>query len=77
MTSSLHPLVDQLVEICAARGVHDWILAPGSRSAPLTVALTRHPAMRCRLIFDERAAAYVALWDEDAAAANDSVRLLP
>jgi 2-succinyl-5-enolpyruvyl-6-hydroxy-3-cyclohexene-1-carboxylate synthase len=61
MTSSLHPLVDQLVEICAARGVHDWILAPGSRSAPLTVALTRHAAMRCRLIFDERAAAYVAL----------------
>ncbi|MFN8465157.1 MAG: 2-succinyl-5-enolpyruvyl-6-hydroxy-3-cyclohexene-1-carboxylic-acid synthase [Caldilineaceae bacterium] len=61
MTGSLHPLVDQLVEICAARGVHDWILAPGSRSAPLTVALTRHAAMRCRLIFDERAAAYVAL----------------
>lgn len=26
---------------------------------------------------DELAAAYVALWDEDAAAANDSVRLLP
>ncbi len=61
MTGSLHPLVDQLVEICAGRGVHDWILAPGSRSAPLTVALTRHPTMRCRLIFDERAAAYVAL----------------
>lgn len=34
MTSSLHPLVDQLVEICAPRGVHDSILAPGSRSAP-------------------------------------------
>ena len=61
MTGSLHPLVDQLVEICAARGVHDWILAPGSRSAPLTVAITRHAAMRCRLVFDERAAAYVAL----------------
>ena len=61
MTGSLHPLVDQLVAICAARGVHDWILAPGSRSAPLTVALTRHPALRCRLIFDERSAAYVAL----------------
>lgn len=61
LAGSLHPLVDQLVEICAGRGVHDWILAPGSRSAPLTVALTRHPAMRCRLIFDERSAAYVAL----------------
>src|SRR3954471_19118985 len=61
MTGSLHPLVDQLVQICADRGVHDWILAPGSRSAPLTVALTRHPHMRCRLIFDERSAAYVAL----------------
>lgn len=61
MTASLHPLVDQLVQICADRGVHDWILAPGSRSAPLTVALTRHPQMRCRLVFDERSAAYVAL----------------
>jgi 2-succinyl-5-enolpyruvyl-6-hydroxy-3-cyclohexene-1-carboxylate synthase len=61
MAGSLHPLVDQLVEICAARGVRDWILAPGSRSAPLTVALTRHPQLRCRLVYDERSAAYVAL----------------
>jgi 2-succinyl-5-enolpyruvyl-6-hydroxy-3-cyclohexene-1-carboxylate synthase len=61
MADSLHPLVDQLVQICAARGVRDWILAPGSRSAPLTVALARHPEMRCRLLFDERSAAYVAL----------------
>ncbi len=61
MMASLHPLVDQLVQICADRGVHDWILAPGSRSAPLTVAITRHRSLRARLIFDERAAAYVAL----------------
>jgi 2-succinyl-5-enolpyruvyl-6-hydroxy-3-cyclohexene-1-carboxylate synthase len=59
--TALHPLVDQLVETCAARGVHDWIIAPGSRSAPLTVAITRHSAMRCRLVYDERSAAYIAL----------------
>jgi 2-succinyl-5-enolpyruvyl-6-hydroxy-3-cyclohexene-1-carboxylate synthase len=61
MAGSLHPLVDLLVQICADRGVYDWIIAPGSRSAPLTVALTRHPQMRGRLIFDERSAAYIAL----------------
>ncbi len=61
MSSDIHPLVDLLVQICAERGVHDWVLAPGSRSAPLTVALSRHPQMRCRLIFDERSAAYIAL----------------
>ncbi len=61
LSSAAHPLVDQLVQICAERGVRQWILAPGSRSAPLTVALTRHPQMCCRLIFDERSAAYVAL----------------
>ena len=61
MSSSLHPLVDLLVDICAQRGVRQWVLAPGSRSAPLTVALTRHPQMTCRLVYDERSAAYVAL----------------
>jgi 2-succinyl-5-enolpyruvyl-6-hydroxy-3-cyclohexene-1-carboxylate synthase len=59
--TTLHPLVDQLVATCAARGVQNWIIAPGSRSAPLTVALTRHPEMTCRLVYDERAAAYIAL----------------
>ena len=61
MSNTVHPLVDLLVEICAQRGVHHWVLAPGSRSAPLTVALTRHPQMTCRLVYDERSAAYTAL----------------
>ena len=61
MSVPLHPQVDLLVEICAQLGVRQWILAPGSRSAPLTVALSRHPQMTCRLVYDERSAAYVAL----------------
>lgn len=61
MSDTIHPLVDLLVQICAERGIHHWVLAPGSRSAPLTVALTRHPQMNCRLIYDERSAGYVAL----------------
>ena len=61
MSNPVHPLVDLLVQVCAARGVQHWVLAPGSRSAPLTVALTRHPQMTCRLVYDERSAGYVAL----------------
>ena len=59
--AGVFPLIEQLVEQCAGRGVTDWIIAPGSRSAPLTIALARHPALRCRVIYDERSAAYVAM----------------
>lgn len=37
------------------------ILSPGSRCAPLTLAFARHPDIHCRLIADERSAAFVAL----------------
>jgi len=61
MTDGIHPLVEQLVRICVAKGVCDFIVAPGSRSAPLTIALARHPEIRCRVVYDERAAGYIAL----------------
>lgn len=56
-----HPLIEQSIQICAQLGVTEFVVAPGSRSAPITVALARHPAMRCRVVYDERAAGYVAL----------------
>jgi len=55
--------VTNIAEICARHGITDVILSPGSRSAPLTLAFTRHPAYRGRLrvVPDERTAAFVGL----------------
>jgi 2-succinyl-5-enolpyruvyl-6-hydroxy-3-cyclohexene-1-carboxylate synthase len=56
----LQPILD-LVAICAAQGIRQVILSPGSRCAPLTLAFARHPEMEVRTISDERSAAFIAL----------------
>ena len=61
MRDGVHPLVEQLVALCVAKGVHDFIIAPGSRSAPLTIALGAQADITCRVVYDERSAGYVAL----------------
>jgi 2-succinyl-5-enolpyruvyl-6-hydroxy-3-cyclohexene-1-carboxylate synthase len=61
MSIATRPAIDHLAEICAHLGVLHFIIAPGSRSAPLTVALARHPAITTRVILDERSAGYIAL----------------
>ncbi|MFQ5578747.1 MAG: thiamine pyrophosphate-binding protein, partial [Anaerolineae bacterium] len=48
-------------EICAGGGVRQFIISPGSRSAPLTIVLARHPGLHCRAVMDERAAGFIAL----------------
>jgi 2-succinyl-5-enolpyruvyl-6-hydroxy-3-cyclohexene-1-carboxylate synthase len=50
-------LVDELVE----RGVTDVVLCPGSRNAPLSFALARHPGITLHTRLDERTAAFLAL----------------
>lgn len=53
-----------LVDCAIALGVVDYVIAPGSRSAPLTAALGRAAQagrVRTVLVFDERSAGYVAL----------------
>ena len=42
-------------------GLRDVCLAPGSRSAPLTLAAARHGRLRCHLHFDERGLGFMAL----------------
>ncbi|QOI98595.1 MAG: 2-succinyl-5-enolpyruvyl-6-hydroxy-3-cyclohexene-1-carboxylic-acid synthase [Flammeovirgaceae bacterium] len=57
---SNQPIYD-IAEICARKGIIQVVLCPGSRCAPLTLAFTRHPKIRCRTFSDERSAGFVAL----------------
>jgi len=55
------PLAQSIIEICHAKGVHDIIISPGSRNAPLTIGFTNNPVFRCYSIADERSAGFFAL----------------
>lgn len=50
-----------LVEELARHGVSYYCFSPGSRLAPLAVAIARHPAAKALIAYDERAAAFHAL----------------
>jgi 2-succinyl-5-enolpyruvyl-6-hydroxy-3-cyclohexene-1-carboxylate synthase len=50
-------LVDQLVHY----GVRHAVVAPGSRSTPIALALIEHPQVAVHIRIDERSAAYLAL----------------
>lgn len=56
----LQPLVD-LAEICYLKGVRHIVLSPGSRSAALTLAFSRHQGFEMQVVMDERAAGFIAL----------------
>lgn len=55
------PLAQSIIEICYAKGVHDIVISPGSRNAPLTIGFTNNPKFNCYSIADERCAAFFAL----------------
>lgn len=50
-----------LAQAWVEAGVRHAVIAPGSRSAPLAVALARTPGMNCTVVLDERAAGFRAL----------------
>lgn len=56
----LQPIYD-IAEVCARQGIHQAVVCPGSRSAPLTLAFARHEDITCRTFSDERSAGFVAL----------------
>jgi 2-succinyl-5-enolpyruvyl-6-hydroxy-3-cyclohexene-1-carboxylate synthase len=56
----LQPIVD-LAQICYAHGIRHVVISPGSRSAALTLAFTRHNGFDTHVVMDERAAGFIAL----------------
>lgn len=55
------PAARILADILAGHGVRDIVVSPGSRNAPLVVAVVRKGAFRIHNVVDERSAAFVAL----------------
>ena len=55
------PLAQSIIEICAAKGIYNIVISPGSRNAPLTIGFTNNPKFNCYSIADERCAAFFAL----------------
>lgn len=60
-TRATQPLAELLLALFVEHGVDTFVVAPGSRSAPITLAAARNPNIRLRLVYDERSAAYTAL----------------
>jgi 2-succinyl-5-enolpyruvyl-6-hydroxy-3-cyclohexene-1-carboxylate synthase len=54
-------VLKQIAQLLVDKRVKDFIIAPGSRSAPLTIALAQHSELTCRVVYDERSAGYIAL----------------
>ena len=53
--------IRQLVALCFEKGIRYAIISPGSRNAPLTLAFSRYPNIKCICIPDERCASFFAL----------------
>jgi len=56
----LQPIIN-IAEILVTKNVTDAIISPGSRNAPLTIALARHPQINTLSVSDERSAAFIAM----------------
>lgn len=50
-----------IAELLAVKGLKRIVMSPGSRCAPLTIAMVRHPEIETYTISDERSAAFIAL----------------
>ena len=50
-----------LVSLLEKHGVGEAVVSPGSRNAPLMMALNASRSIRCTVVIDERSAAFIAL----------------
>ncbi|HSD14998.1 MAG TPA: 2-succinyl-5-enolpyruvyl-6-hydroxy-3-cyclohexene-1-carboxylic-acid synthase [Flavobacterium sp.] len=55
------PLAQSILEICKAKDLHDVVISPGSRNAPLTIGFASNSEFTCYSIADERCAAFFAM----------------
>jgi len=55
------PLAQQVIQLCAAKGICHVVISPGSRNAPLIIGFAAHPEIKSYSIVDERCAAFFAL----------------
>ncbi len=53
--------VSLLTDIFVKKGLHNIVLSPGSRNAPIILAFTQHPDIQAVSVVDERSAAFFAL----------------
>ena len=60
-TTSDHRGASVLVSTLAQLGLKHAVISPGSRNAPLIIALEGNPHIKTHIVIDERAAAHVAL----------------
>lgn len=61
MGTTIHKNIATLARLCALKGITDVVLSPGSRNAPISIAMNREPGLNCHVVVDERSAAFVAL----------------
>lgn len=54
-------MVCEVLDVLAGQGLRDIILSPGSRNTPLAIAIEARPELRCRVVSDERTAAFLAM----------------
>ncbi len=59
-----------LVDEWIAQGVTEAVIAPGSRSTPLALALAERDELRLHVFHDERSAGFCAQWPATSAASG-------
>ena len=55
------PGISALIDECTRHGMKHVVCSPGSRNAPLVIAIDQHPDIETIVIHDERSAAFYAL----------------
>lgn len=61
MENTANKICRCIVSLLEKHGVKQAVVSPGSRNAPLLIALSRNDAIRIRVVIDERSAGFIAL----------------
>lgn len=61
METTTHTAPRMLAALMVAHGVRDVVICPGTRNAPLIIAVSRTPELKITSVIDERSGAFIAL----------------